>query len=115
MNSQLASNSASALISTINSSPAVVTNPYVYSQNSNIDTQTSVQVLKVSPQSGSTTANSTLHFQVPKNGLLSKIVLKVPYTWTSSLLSGTAVTTKLRPNGLISTINEIVLSSHSWN
>ena len=111
MNSQLASNSASALISTINSSPAVVTNPYVYSQNSNIDTQTSVQVLKVSPQSGSTTANSTLHFQVPKNGLLSKIVLKIPYTWTSSLVTGTAVTTSLRPNGLISTINEIVLSS----
>ena len=66
MNSQLASNQASALISTINSSPSVVSNQYVYSMNSKVNEFQSTQILKVSPQSGSVgVSNSTLHYMLP--------------------------------------------------
>ena len=114
MNSQLASNQASALISTINSSPSVVSNQYVYSMNSKVNEFQSTQILKVSPQSGSVgVSNSTLHYMLPKNGILGKVVLEIPFTYTSTNTTDAITVSRatLPSNWVLESISEIVLSS----
>lgn len=73
MNSMLASDSASALLSTISESPSTQYNDYVYSESSNIAPVTSVNWEPVEPSSGTTT--STLHFPLSKNGWATRAVL----------------------------------------
>jgi len=106
-NPQIASNSSSSLLSTISSSAAVMTNPYVYSQTSNVDEFTSTQWVKAVPTSGSYTSNSTLNFDIAKMGLVGRAVLEIP--WDSK--SGATASDLLSPNFPLWAINEIVLSS----
>jgi len=106
-NPQIASNSSSSLLSTISSSAAVMTNPYVYSQTSNVDEFTSTQWVKATPTSGSYTSNSTLNFDIAKMGLVGRAVLEIP--WDTK--TGATVTDILSPNFPLWAINEIVLSS----
>lgn len=80
MNPIIASNSSSSLLSTISSSSAVMSNPYVYSQTGNVDEFTSTQWIKTSPQSfNQGTQNQTLHFDIAKMGLVGRAVLEIPW------------------------------------
>ena len=69
----LASDSASALLSTISESPSTQYNDYVYSESSNIAPVTSVNWEPIEPSSG--TVTSTLHFPLSKNGWATRAVL----------------------------------------
>ena len=102
MNSMLASNSASALLSTISESPSTQYNDFVYSESSNIQPVTSVNWEPVEPSSGTTT--STLHFPLSKNGWATRAVLALQ-------LDVSGGTTAHIASPIQHCINEITLSS----
>ncbi len=106
-NPQIASNSSSSLLSTISSSSAVMTNPYVYSQTSNVSEFTSTQWVKTDPQSGTYTSNSTVNFDIAKMGLVGRCILDLPFEQAPNAVA----TDTLCPNYPIWAIQEIVLSS----
>lgn len=107
-NPQIASNSSSSLLSTISSSSAVMTNPYVYSQTSNVDEFCSTQWVKTDPQSGNYTSNSTVNFDIAKMGLVGRCILDMPFKQADT---GAVATDTLCPNFPLWAIQEIVLSS----
>ena len=107
MNPQIASNSSSSLLSTISSSSAVMTNPYVYSQTANVDSFCSTQWVKSVPTSGSLSSNSTLNFDIPKMGLVGRAILDIPFKVASSRDNDDVIC----PNYPLWAINEIVISS----
>lgn len=110
MNPIIASNSSSSLLSTISSSAAVMENPYVYSQTSNVAEFTSTQWVKTSPQSFTPgQSNSTLHYDIAKMGLVGRCILNIP--WKASDNATDGGTDLLCPNFPIHAIQEITLSS----
>ena len=109
MNGQIASNNASSLLSTISSSPAVMTNPYVYSQTANISEFTSTQWIKTESTSGTASNNATLHYDIAKMGLVGRAILDIPYKWTGGASTKAADT--VCSNFPLWGVSEIVLSS----
>ncbi len=110
-NPQLSSNAASALLATINESPNTQHNSYVYSETDAIVPQTSMQWDNLVPASGSSVSSGSLHWDVNKNGYMTKMVLGFQfycdYTGTASGAGAPA----LAPDWMLNCISEITISS----
>jgi len=104
-NPQLSSNAASALISTINESPNTSHNNYVYSETDAIIPQQSMQWDNLDKSSGDSASLSSLHWDINKNGILTKMVLGLRFLQTGS------ATGNLCPNWAVNCISEINISS----
>ena len=105
MNPQLSSNSASALLATINESPNTQHNSYVYSESDAIVPQTSMQWDNLTKSSGDSSSLGSLHWDINKNGRMTKMVLGLRFAVTAT------TTSTLSPNWAINCIHEINISS----
>ena len=107
-NPQLASNASSALLATINESPGTANNSYVYSETDAITPQTSMQWDNLVKSSGSAASGQSLHWDINKNGYLTKIVLGLRFRFNQ----GTpAISNYMAPNWAVNAISEITISS----
>jgi hypothetical protein len=106
-NPQLSSNAASALLATINESPNTQHNSYVYSETDAIVPQTSMQWDNLIASSGSSKSSQSLHFDINKNGYMTKMVLGLRWLAYTTLGS----TTTLAANFALNSISEITVSS----
>lgn len=104
-NPQLQANSASALLSTINESPNTQHNSYVYSETDAIVPQTSMAWDNLTKSSGESSSMGSLHWDINKNGRLTKMVLGLRFTLTGST-AGT-----MGPNWAMNCIHEVNISS----
>jgi hypothetical protein len=107
-NPQLQSNAASALLATINESPNTQHNSYVYSETDAIVPQTSMSWDNLTTQSGDNSSLGSLHWDISKNGYLTKMVLGLRFKVTSSSSGGSET---LHPNWAMNCIHEITVSS----
>lgn len=71
----LSSNQSSAVVATINES--TTKNPWVYNETDRLTVPHALQLLTVQHSSGTAAANSTITFDLPKNGLLQQLWLKL--------------------------------------
>ena len=71
----LQSNQSSAVVATVNES--TTKNPWVYNEKDRLTVPHSLQVLPIAPSAGSTAADSTVTFEVAKNGIAMGFWLKL--------------------------------------
>lgn len=105
-NPQLSSNAASALLATINESPNTQHNSYVYSETDSITPQTSMQWDNLESQSGSSASSQSVHFDINKNGYMTKLILGLRFHAAASSATGL-----LCPDWVLNCISEISISS----
>ena len=84
LNTIINSNSNSALVSTLLESENAVVNPFVYAEK-NIVPPHSMQIVSVPPLNTSNiTANGTLDYDVPKQGIVRRMLLDCVFTKTAN-------------------------------
>ena len=76
----LQSDAASALISTISESANTTRNSFVYSETDNIVPYQSVHWDNITASSGKPVSGSTMHFDLNKMGIITRMVLGLEFT-----------------------------------
>ncbi len=71
----LSSNQSSAVVATINES--TTKNPWVYNETDRLTVPHALQLLNIQSSSGQASANTTVTFDLPKNGLLQQLFVKI--------------------------------------
>ena len=104
-NPQLQSNAASALLATINESPNTQHNSYVYSETDAIVPQTSMAWDNLTKSSGESNSLGSLHWDINKNGRMTKMVLGLRFALKATEASA------MGPNWAMNCIHEINISS----
>jgi hypothetical protein len=105
-NQMLSSAAASALISTLNDSAATTSfNDYIYTEASNIAPPQSVQWVGLDMSSGSASSGNSIHFDITKDGFLTKAILAIDFSTTGA--SGDHVA-----SAYFNTLDEITLSTN---
>jgi hypothetical protein len=102
----LQSDAASALISTISESANTTRNSFVYSETDNIVPYQSVQWDNITASSGKPVSGSTMHFDLNKMGIITRMVLGLEFTAADASNTCTVV-----GNPFINCIEHITLTS----